>query len=143
MGKKQKQKRYISNLWYDNIISNKVLYAERTQDYSMHDNARSRLLKLTAEAPRTQRARIRMFLPEITAARAAGRTWAEIGEALGVTRSTLLAAVRGAKVREAASMKAPPVAEVAAAKVEAAKVEEARPSPEPGPIKSKITRWGE
>lgn len=62
----------------------------------MHAEAQSRLETLMANAkPRTEKARIRALAPKIKAARAMGIPWAEICEALGVRRSTLLSALRG------------------------------------------------
>jgi hypothetical protein len=108
----------------------------------MHDDARSRLLDLAADPKlRTERARIRALRPEIEAARAAGRTWREIEDALGVARSTLFAALRGVRGKGAA-----PPANVdkveKVAEVVAASFEEAQPLGEMV-RKSKIKRWGE
>lgn len=102
----------------------------------MHSDAKVRLRELAEDArgPRTEKGRIRALLPEIEAARLAGRTWTEIGDALGVARSTLFAALRGAKTTTPSTS-----TEVVAAK---AKVEEARPKGEPV-VRSKIKRWGE
>lgn len=102
----------------------------------MHTDAKSRLLELAANprGPKTERAAIRALLPEIEAARAAGRTWAEIGAAMGVSRSTLFAALRVAK---ASVVSRPEVA-----RVDSPEAGEARPPAEPGPKESKIKRWG-
>lgn len=60
----------------------------------MHDDAADRLEALMAtKKKKTQAERIRELLPRIEGSRAAGATWGEIAEAIGVPKPSLLAAL--------------------------------------------------